>query len=333
MATPSEKHRLRLDPREYTVGWISALPIEYAAATAMLDIQHESPDRRENDDTLYTLGQIHGHNVVVVCLPAGLIGTASAANVATLLSTRFPNAKIGLMVGIGGGVPSDYVDIRLGDVVVSKPGHGHGGVLQYDMGKRLPDGKFATTSHLDKPPRPLLNALTEVQRNHYLDESSFFGNLAGLEAKPKFSRQKTGPDRLFRSDYQHAAKGPDCALCDAQSLITRPDRSEEEQVRIHYGTIASANSLIKDGVERDRLSQDLDNNILCFEMEAAGLMNNFPCLVIRGICDYADSHKNKKWQPYAAATAAAYAKEILSVISQKEVADLAPIRGRLFTLI
>ena len=53
---------------------------------------------------------------------------------------------------------------------------------------------------------------------------------------------------------------------------------------------------------------------MCFEMEAAGLMNDFGCLVIRGICDYADSHKNKKWQPYAAATAAACAKEILSVI-------------------
>ena len=54
--------------------------------------------------------------------------------------------------------------------------------------------------------------------------------------------------------------------------------------------------------------------VLCVEMEAAGLMDDFPCLVIRGICDYADSHKNKRWQPYAAATAAAYAKELLSTI-------------------
>ncbi|KAH8203910.1 hypothetical protein TruAng_001974 [Truncatella angustata] len=327
MSTPSEKLRPRLDSREYTVGWISALPIEYAAATAMLDKQHEPPDRHGNDDTLYTLGQIHGHNVVIACLPAGLIGIASAANIATLLSTRFPNAKIGLMVGIGGGVPSDHVDIRLGDVVVSQPEHGHGGVLQYDMGKRLPNGKFEKTSHLDKPPRLLLNALAEVQKKHDLDESAFVSYLAILEAKPKFSQEKAGPDRLFRSDYHHAVEGPDCTRCDAQSLIERSHRSEEEQVQIHYGTIASANSLIKDAVERDRLSQGLDNKILCFEMEAAGLMNNFPCLVIRGICDYADSHKNKKWQPYAAAIAAAYAKEILSVISRKEVADLAPING------
>jgi hypothetical protein len=54
-------------------------------------------------------------------------------------------------------------------------------------------------------------------------------------------------------------------------------------------------------------------------MEAAGLMISFPCLVIRGICDYADSHKNKTWQPYAAGTAAAYAKEMLSVILPAEI--------------
>lgn len=87
---------------------------------------------------------------------------------------------------------------------------------------------------------------------------------------------------------------------------------------VHYGTIASGNQVIKDGVTRDQLSSEL-GGVLCFEMEAAGLMNSFPCLVIRGICDYADSHKNKKWQPYAAATAAAYAKELLSVIP---VADI-----------
>ena len=66
------------------------------------------------------------------------------------------------------------------------------------------------------------------------------------------------------------------------------------------------------------LAQEL--GIICFEMEAAGLIDNFPCLVIRGICDYADSHKNKQWQEYAAATAAAYAREILSVIPASQVA-------------
>jgi hypothetical protein len=64
--------------------------------------------------------------------------------------------------------------------------------------------------------------------------------------------------------------------------------------------------------QRDILGKNY--GMLCFEMEAAGVMNLAPCLVIRGICDYADSHKNKAWQQYAAATAAAYARLLLSVM-------------------
>jgi nucleoside phosphorylase len=87
--------------------------------------------------------------------------------------------------------------------------------------------------------------------------------------------------------------------------------------RVYYGTIGSSSLVIKDGISRERLKEDL--GILCVEMEAAGLMDRFSCLVIRGICDYADSHKNKRWQPYAAATAAAYAKELLSIVPAEEI--------------
>ena len=102
-------------------------------------------------------------------------------------------------------------------------------------------------------------------------------------------------------------------------LVERAPCTTEEVV-IHYGTIASGNQVIKDGVIRDRLTSEL-GSVLCFGMEAAGLMNSFPCLVIRGFCDYADSHKDKGWQPYAAATAAACAKELLSVIPESHVSE------------
>lgn len=322
------KPRLRQD--EYTVGWISALPIEYAAAAEMLDEEHESTIRKDGDTTLYTLGRICGHNVVIACLPAGLIGIVSAASIATGLANRFPNAKIGLMVGIGGGVPSN-ADIRLGDVVVGQPGNGHGGVVQYDMGRRLPNGLFEKTGHLDKPPRLLLSALSQVQANHFRGRSTFASYLSTLEQIENFSRDEAGPDRLFRSTYQHQG-GSSCAGCDQQELVPRDARSQRKPVQFHYGMIASANSLVKDGLERDRLCRDLDGKILCFEMEAAGLMNDYPCLVIRGVCDYADSHKNKKWQPYASATAAAYAKEILSVIPPEALTELASIQGMLYLL-
>ena len=131
--------------------------------------------------------------------------------------------------------------------------------------------------------------------------------------------------RVARSVVQTRHTGPDpendktsCDCCDVAKTVTREER-ESESFTVHYGTIASGNQVMRDGKTRDAISSEF-GGALCFEMEAAGLMNSFPCLVVRGICDYADSHKNKRWQPYAAATAAAYAKELLLVMPAAEVA-------------
>ncbi|KAL5356682.1 hypothetical protein BJX96DRAFT_124815 [Aspergillus floccosus] len=94
-----------------------------------------------------------------------------------------------------------------------------------------------------------------------------------------------------------------------EELLLRPDRTDDDDnPMVHYGLIASGNSVIKDALVRDELAKE---NILCFDMEAAGLMNTFPCTIVRGISDYSDSHKNKSWQGYAAMAAAAYAKDLL----------------------
>lgn len=94
-------------------------------------------------------------------------------------------------------------------------------------------------------------------------------------------------------------------------IIQRCERKDDEDnPAIHYGVIASANQLMKDATIRDTLAEG--KGIMCFETVAAGLMNRFPCLVVRGICDYSDSHKNKRWQGYAAMVAAAYSKDLLS---------------------
>ena len=103
-------------------------------------------------------------------------------------------------------------------------------------------------------------------------------------------------------------------------MILRPERTKyDDNPAIHYGLIASGDRLIKDAQLRDKLANE--KGVLCFEMEAAGLMNQFPCLVIRGICDYSDTHKNKEWQGYAAMAAAAYAKDLLYQIPQSKVED------------
>jgi nucleoside phosphorylase len=111
----------RLPREKYTVTWVCALPIELAAALEMLDEEHEGLEGDDNDENLYILGSIAGHNIVISCLPAGRIGKNSAADMVTQLKVTFNNIRFGLMVGIGGGVPSSEADIRLGDVVVSQP--------------------------------------------------------------------------------------------------------------------------------------------------------------------------------------------------------------------
>jgi nucleoside phosphorylase len=305
----------RLRVQDYTVGWFSALPIELAAATVMLDEKHESLPHDDNDPNLYTLGSIGNHNVVLACLPAGQIGTNSAAAVATRMQSNFPSIRVGLMVGIGGGVPSAEADVRLGDVVISQPHAGRGGVVQYDSGKTGVGGRLTPTSFLNTPPTVLLNAISQLQSDRYRGQDALSKHFIAFEELTQFSRDSTGPDVLYEASYNHIG-GPTCDGCREDKTKKRTQRASQKVV-IHYGTIASGNQVIKDGVTRDRLSAE-GGGVLCFEMEAAGLMNSFPCLVIRGICDYADSHKNRKWQPYAAAVAAACAKEVLLLVPASE---------------
>ena len=135
---------------DYTIAWICALPVEMAAATAMLDDRHDQLSRPSHDDNIYTFGSIGPHNIILACLPAGVTGTASAAIVATKLLSTFTSIKFGFMVGVGGGVPSSTADIRLGDVVVSKPSGTSGEVIQYDFGKTTREGQFVRTGSLNK---------------------------------------------------------------------------------------------------------------------------------------------------------------------------------------
>jgi nucleoside phosphorylase len=134
------------NPNDYSVGWICAISTEYVAAQAFFDETHDGPEYvSQNDNNDYTLGKIGKHNVVIAVLPDGEYGTASAAFVATSMLNSFPNVRIGLMVGIGGGAPTQKHDIRLGDIVVSAPGNGEGGVLQYDFGKTIQGQSFQIT--------------------------------------------------------------------------------------------------------------------------------------------------------------------------------------------
>jgi nucleoside phosphorylase len=294
-----------------------------AAAKAMLDEIHKDLPKKANDHNAYTLGSINGHNIVIACLPSGVYGTNSAAVVATQMLSSFQSIRIGLMVGIGGGVPKEGSDIRLGDIVVSKPTGSFGGVVQYDYGKTVEEGRFVRTGSLNKPPIALLTAVAKLEAEHMMAPSKVSDYLSAMTARypamtPRFTYRGKDIDRLFNAKYDHAGSNATCENCDKTKLVDRPVRSQTDPA-IHYGVISSGNQVIRHGLTRDRLGKE--HGILTFETEAAGLMDTFPCLVIRGICDYADSHKNKQWQEYSAAVAAAYAKELLSVIPTDEIVN------------
>ncbi|TPR11848.1 Fungal specific transcription factor domain family protein [Aspergillus niger] len=315
-AHPHQNRKVPPRHDEYNVGWICVLPIEMAVAKLMLDEIHPPLPMPPNDPNTYILGRVGDHNVVIACLPAGTYGSTTSVALERQVSSSFPAIRFYLSVGIGGGIPSSKADIRLGDVVVSQPIGKSGGLIRYDLGKVL---SWDESSH--QVPEFLSTALAALQVNHNLS-GRMGGHVASYlsdmqeklppAAAEKFARPEE--DFLFQPEYEHIGFDS-CADCDRSKLILRRDREHEEPV-IHYGSIASGSQVMKNGQLRDRIGQEL--GVLCFELEAAGLLDNLPCLAIRGISDYADSHKNTAWQGYAAAAAAAYAKELLLVVPALE---------------
>ncbi|EAW13662.1 uncharacterized protein ACLA_043820 [Aspergillus clavatus NRRL 1] len=271
---------------DYTMGWVCVTLEEQITARIMLDNEHEDLQASPGDDNIYILGQMGKHNVAIV---------------------RPPTPQ---------GLSKD---ILLGDVVVSEPKGKHSGVLQYDMVKRFED-RCDSASHLDKPPQVLTSAAQKLACDHAMNKGEWkdyiHDSLQKLQSFgiAKYSFPGRQQDLLYRSGYHHLKDREDCSACDPGQIVPRSLRDEPH---VHYGLIASGNTLVRSAMFRDQMAKEQE--VLCFEMEAAGLMNGFPCIVIRGICDYADSHKNDLWQPYASVTAAAYAKDLLRLIQPQEV--------------
>nr|RBQ91348.1 hypothetical protein FVER53263_09390 [Fusarium verticillioides] len=310
---------------EYTIGWICALSKELIAAKAFLDVLHDPVDNAAiNDDNNYTLGSIGKHNVVIAVLPYGQYGLVNAAAALAHMTRTFSNLRAVLMVGIGGGVPGKK-DIRLGDIVVGSVGRNSSGVIQYDYGRAVQGEEFAVTGHLNQPPMAFLTAMSALHATYEMEGHEIESNIDKALRKykrlaKKYKKPAVSTDRLYEANFVHQGhEGISCSRsCGDDNLVHRYERDEDENnPAIHCGLIASGNSMMKDALQRDKLAAK--HGILCFEMEAAGLMNHFPCVVIRGICDYSDTHKNDEWQEYAAMAAAAYTKDLLLQVAPSSV--------------
>jgi nucleoside phosphorylase len=276
------------------------------------------------------------------------MGKVAAGNIAAFCRMSFPKSDLALVVGVCGGAPLFKVaQILLGDVIIStgviQYDLGRRFADKFEMKDTLSESlgrpSLEVRSLLSKLRTARQHGRLQVVARSYLDQ--IVRDVTGT-----LSDRKRSLDVLFPADYRHKHQDPSacaiCAICNertdpvcemaskltcedlgcdlaqrlprARLATTEKDQDEihEQNVdlTVHFGTFASGDTVMKSGLDRDQLT--VNNNAIGFEMESVGVWDVFPCVVIKGVCDYADSHKNKDWQGYAAASAAACTKAFLA---------------------
>ncbi|GES66437.1 hypothetical protein ATETN484_0015000300 [Aspergillus terreus] len=264
------------------------------------------------------------------------MGKGNAASVAASLKISYRRIQVALVVGICGGAPYSPTkeEIFLGDVIISDA------VIEYDFGRQYRGGlmrKTGVKDTLGRPNREIQSLLAGLQPQQSRRDfrAKMVQHLRIIQtAQPRWSQPSSADDVLFEASYQHKhyrsgsprlcccfddtsddvcqeALDTSCTLlgCAQDRICRRRDYMEDCSPTIRIGTVASADTVMKSGEHRDDLAKA--EGVVGFEMEGAGVWNNISSIIIKGVCDYADSHKNKTWQAYAAATGAATAKAFL----------------------
>ncbi|KAJ2997267.1 hypothetical protein NUW58_g699 [Xylaria curta] len=342
---------------DFQIALICALALEYDTITLQFDEfwdeDGEQYGRAPGDTNTYSTGRIGNYNVVLALLPN--MGKTAAAGAAASFRSSYSRLRLALLVGICGGVPDVGAnEALLGDVVISKT------VIQYDFGRQFPDRfliKDTVDDNLGRPNKDIRSLIasfeTELGRERLQKKAGeYLKDLQSAAARKRrrYRYQYLGvaEDKLFAADYRHKHRAPQlCAVCEGESdsyceaaarisctelncdegqLVPRkslemkqslqPD--EMQRPEIFIGRMASGDTVMKSGKHRDQLAKE--QNVIAFEMEGAGAWDEVPCIIIKGICDYADSHKNKVWQPFAAATAASVMKAVLGRYSPTDEA-------------
>lgn len=314
-AWPSTGYAVKLDHYEFAI--ICALPREFDAVEASLDeiYNDQTPVQNANDPNFYKTGRIGPFNIVLACLPE--MGKESAASAASSLQISFPSISLTLVVGICGGVPfpAPGTELILGDVVISHQ------VLKFDFGRQYPDwfeqrgGVQDTLDRSNRSLRSLISGLQikssriEFQKMHtrYLQD---VGEKGSIWQYPGVDQDRLFPSSSDLKDTSNAAESID-------DLVQRHRLTgDNPKPRLHFGPIGSTDTVMKSAKHRDDLAQG--SQLVGFEMEGSGVCNNLSCIIIKGVCDYADSHKTKVWQDYAAASAACATKSFLEFLATKK---------------
>jgi nucleoside phosphorylase len=320
----------RFNPRDISIGVITALPREFAATRAILRCHSKlTVNGRE-----YRIGEIRtrsndGFHVIALCCLT-YMGNNEAAIATTLLRQDFPRVMDVLLCGIAGAVPNPSkpsVHVRLGDVVVT----GEGGVVQYDFIRRLPFRTIVQPRTFNASPRLRQSAIAlqadeEVgvrPWNRYM-ERTLADLLRESSTNTKWRRPENERDMLCEFMWQRPRDyltfigrcvGIPGRLLRYQPIPHPYDAQRvADQPRVFHGVIASGNVLLKNPRERNCLRDRF--NARAVEMEGAGFAEaayklQLPFFVVRGTCDYCNPDKSDEWQHYAAIAAASFTLALL----------------------
>ncbi|KAF4451006.1 hypothetical protein F53441_5953 [Fusarium austroafricanum] len=303
--------------------------------------------KARGDPNAYSTGVLGQHNVVLAHLPG--MGKVAAGTIAAFCRMSYPNISLALVVGICGGAPfygNKKEEILLGDVIISTGVVQYDIGRRFPNNFEIKDTLDDSLGRPGLEVRSLLSKLkTKRQQDKLQTATQGYLQLVLQETKP-VDHPERSQDILFPADYRHKHQEPStcaiCAACNGNSdpvcetalkssceelkcdLERRLVRSRLEEVGkdnakelgketsflcIHFGRFASADMVMKSGEDRDHLTTSKD--AIGFEMESAGVWDVFPCVIIKSVSDYADSHKNDNWQGYAAASAGACTKAFL----------------------
>ncbi|KAL6359008.1 hypothetical protein LRP88_09206 [Fusarium phalaenopsidis] len=335
MATPPASRN------DFEIAIICALPLEYDAVCHLVDeFWDGNYGRAAGDPNEYTTGRIGPFNIVIVLLSG--MGKVKAASATASLRSSYPKLELVLVTGICGGVPKtgSGKELVLGDVVISNT------VVQYDLGRRYPNEFEPKDTLSDSLGRPVIHVQNLVARLATSQGLRWLEQQARSHLKKLWSQQRTEDeaadysysgaenDHLYPSSYLHKHHSTElcrvcddsphavCSVsrklscrelgCDVRQRVPRQRLQDSERLRVprvFIGRFGSGDTVLKSGKDRDRIAKAHD--LIAFEMEGAGAWDEIPCIIVKGICDYADSHKNKNWQNFAAVTAASVAKALV----------------------
>ncbi|KAI2780873.1 nucleoside phosphorylase domain-containing protein [Daldinia loculata] len=328
---------MALSVHDFQIAIICALKVECDAVQAVFDgflEEHGDPPtmirKAQWDTNVYTTGKIGHHNVVLAHMAN--YGIGNSAGVAANLRHTFPDIRVAFVVGVCGGMPKNKTaDIMLGDVIISTE------MVEYGLGRQMTHGLRPTNPLGSRPNTELRGYLNKMQGQwdmFRLQERAvkYLASPSLIPGQTKPEHPGMDKDNLFVSTHRHkhhekgvcescdkclndndipcvASETLDCATLGCHELVNRQPREFPTQPQVHFGKFGSADKVMKSSTERDRLAREY--GLIALEMEGAGVWEKIPCFIIKGVCNYSDSHNNKNWQPYTAATAASFFKAFL----------------------